>query len=57
MFNAVILYTVVCPKGTCMAMVRDPVELYDAKELLEVILLGEEEAVEVRALPSEMHDL
>jgi hypothetical protein len=57
MFNAAILYSLICPKGTCMVMVRDPFELYDADELLDVILLGEEEAAEVKALQVEMHDL
>jgi hypothetical protein len=57
MYNAAILYSVSCPKGTCMLMVRDPFELYDCDESLDVILLGEEEAVEVRALQVEVHDL
>jgi hypothetical protein len=56
-FNAVILYALFCPRGVCMLMVRDPVELYDSNELLEMTLLGKEEAVEIKSLQIETHDL
>lgn len=56
-FNAVILYALFCPKGVCIMMVRDPVELFDCDELLEVIVLGEEEAVEIKSMRIELHDL
>jgi hypothetical protein len=40
-----------------MLMVRNPVELYDSNELLEMTLLGKEEAVEIKSLQIETYDL
>ncbi|MFZ1084068.1 MAG: hypothetical protein WAN35_03785 [Terracidiphilus sp.] len=56
-FNAAVLYAFFCPEGACMIAVRDPEELFENMELLDVILLGEEEAVDIKSMRIELHDL
>lgn len=55
--NVAILYALVCPKGACMLVVRDPVELYDSSNLLDLILVNQEEVERIVAMPVEWHDL
>jgi hypothetical protein len=56
-WNAALTYAVFCHRGGYMMAVRDPVELYDASNVLEVIQLDEDEVEKIRSLPIELHEL
>jgi hypothetical protein len=56
-WNAALIYAVFCHRGGYMMAVRDPVELYDASNVLEVIQFDEDEAEKIRSLPIELHEL
>ncbi len=56
-WNAALIYAVICHRGGCMMAVRDPVELLDASNVLELIPFDEEEAEGIRSLPIELREL
>lgn len=56
-WNAAIVHAVFCHSGGYMMVVRDPVELYDASNVIEVIRFDEVEAATIRSLSIEMHEL
>jgi hypothetical protein len=55
--NAAIVDVLFCGSRGCAFVTRDPFELYDAAELLDLVVLSEEEAQSVLALPMELHEL
>lgn len=55
--NAAEVFALMCGNRLSMLAVRDPVELYDCRSLLDESLLDEEECVIVRALPIHFKDL
>jgi hypothetical protein len=56
-FNAAILYLFHCRNGACILAVRDPYELYDSKQVLDVAMLGEAEIENIRSMPIDLKEL
>jgi hypothetical protein len=56
-YNAAIIYAVFCHRGGYMMVVRDPFELYESPNVLEVIRFDEDEAERIRSLSTELHEL
>ena len=55
--NAAEVFALLCGSRVCMLAIRDPVELYDSRSLLDAVLLDEEESAIVLALPIRLKDL
>ena len=56
-WNAALMYVVFCHHGGYMMIVRDPVELYDASNVIEIARFDDEEADNIRSLQVELHEL
>jgi hypothetical protein len=55
--NAAFLYVVFCGLRGCVIAIRDPFELYDADELLDLTVIDEKEAEKLLSLAVELHEL
>jgi hypothetical protein len=55
--NAALIYLFLCGNRAAMLAVRGPAELYDADTLLDLVLLGEQEAESVRGLVASFREL
>ncbi|HEY2859893.1 MAG TPA: hypothetical protein VGJ21_15840 [Terracidiphilus sp.] len=56
-YNAAILYVFICAKGSCMLLVKDPVELFENAELLHVTVFDDQEAAMIKEMLIETHSL
>lgn len=55
--NAALIYAFKCEARTAMLALRDPYELHESYELLDLVLLKDEEAQFIRSLPVIFSDI